>query len=84
MDTSGYYKEHKGGLLHAPNRVTLPGQSLTRNPIAEQKLQEKAGWFWFASRQEALAHFGITETAETACTRADCPDRVTMTVSEVR
>lgn len=81
--TSGYYKEHRGGLLCAPNRVTLPGQSLSRNPTADQKLQEQTGWFWFDSRPEALKHFGITEDADTTCLRDDCPDRVLPTADEL-
>lgn len=52
----GLYKNDNGTLLFAEVEVTAPDHHLS----AELK-EEGYGWKWFATRQEALEYYGITE-----------------------
>lgn len=51
IDTSGFYKNDKGVLRHAPNFVHSPSYSLTRETKAEKAAMD--GWQWFDSVEEA-------------------------------
>ena len=55
----GLYKNDNGTLLFAEVEVTATDYHLS----AELK-EEGCGWKWFATRQEALEYYGITEEAE--------------------
>ena len=52
----GLYKNESGTLLFAEVEVTAPDDYLS----AANK-EEGYGWKWFASREEALEYYGITE-----------------------
>lgn len=59
-DTSGFYKNDNGSLLHGPNYVLNAAYELRRENLATLTLPVD-GWHWFDSEQEARAAFNILE-----------------------
>lgn len=57
-DTSGFYS-FQDELYYGPNFVEGPNFSLYRDSHQSHTYPVN-GWWWFDSRAEALAHFGIT------------------------
>lgn len=63
MDESGFYKDHDGKLLFAPNFVYNKNYELLRENKDGYDYPVD-GWHWFETRQAALDAFGITEEQE--------------------
>ena len=59
-DTSGFYKNDNGTLLHGPNYVLNAAYELRRENHASFTLPVD-GWHWFASEAEARASLNILE-----------------------
>ena len=59
-DTSGFYKNDNGSLLHGPNYVLNRAYELRRENLATLTLPVD-GWHWFASEQEARTALNIPE-----------------------
>lgn len=59
-DTSGFYKNDNGMLLHGPNYVLNASYELRRENLATLTLPVD-GWHWFESESEARAAFNIPE-----------------------
>lgn len=59
-DTSGFYKNDNGSLLHGPNYVLNAAYELRRENLATLTLPVD-GWHWFDSEQEARASLNILE-----------------------
>lgn len=57
---AGFYKNDRGTLLEALNKVVSPAFILDISKKDEYELPVD-GWFYFDSREEALAEFGIKE-----------------------
>ena len=58
MNTSGFYKLFSDFVAYAPNFVTAPGIELVRG-AKDSYTYPVDGWYWFDSKQEAEAFFGI-------------------------
>lgn len=56
-DTSGFYL-FDGGLAHAPNFVHSPDFYIHRN-AKDTYTYPLGGWYWFDSREDARAFFGL-------------------------
>ena len=52
-DTSGFYKNDNGALLHGPNYVLNASYELRREN-RDQHTYPVGGWFWFDTEQEAV------------------------------
>lgn len=59
-DTSGFYKNDNGMLLHGPNYVLNAAYELLRENLAALTLPVD-GWHWFDSEAEARAALNIPE-----------------------
>ena len=59
-DTSGFYKNDNGMLLHGPNYVLNAAYELRRENLAALTLPVD-GWHWFDSEAEARAALNILE-----------------------
>ena len=59
-DTSGFYKNDNGMLLHCPNYVLNAAYELLRENLAALTLPLD-GWHWFDSEAEARAALNILE-----------------------
>jgi hypothetical protein len=59
-DTSGFYKNDNGALLHGPNYVLNAAYELRRENLAALTLPVD-GWHWFDSEAEARAALNILE-----------------------
>lgn len=57
-DTSGFYKNDNGTLLHGPNYVLNASYELRRENLATLTLPVD-GWHWFESEQEARTAFNL-------------------------
>lgn len=57
-DTSGFYKNENGNLLHGPNYVLNAAYELRRENLADLTLPVD-GWQWFDSEAEARAAFNL-------------------------
>ena len=57
-DTSGFYKNDNGSLLHGPNYVLNAAYELRRENHANLTLPVD-GWHWFASEAEARTAFNL-------------------------
>ena len=61
-DTSGFYKNDNGTLLHGPNYVLNAAYELRRENLATLTLPVD-GWHWFESEQEARTAFNLPAPA---------------------
>ena len=61
-DTSGFYKNDNGDLLHGPNYVLNAAYELRRENHATLTLPVD-GWHWFDSEAEARAAFNLPAPA---------------------
>ena len=64
-DTSGFYK-HDGDVLFGPNFVLNANYELRRE-TKEQHTYPTDGWYWFDTKEDAYAFFGVelpTEQSE--------------------
>ena len=63
-ETAGFYKYESSSLYYGPNYVYDANYALVKEHI-ESYIAEGMfpvdGWYWFDSREEALAHFGIQD-----------------------
>jgi hypothetical protein len=59
-DTSGFYKNDNGMLLHGSNYVLNAAYELLRENLAALTLPVD-GWHWFDSEAEARAAFNLPE-----------------------
>ena len=59
IDTSGFYKNEGGQLLHAPNVVEGPEYVLLRQYVQTYPLPLPDGWVWFDTEAAARAAFGL-------------------------
>ena len=60
MDTSGFYKNDDGYVLHGPHFVLGPyGSFELRVETKDTHTYPTDGWYWFDSREEAYNFFGL-------------------------
>jgi len=80
IKTAGYYKVEGDELLHAPNRVTTPTDTLTKESYSTPKdlaAQAKTGWRWFDTREAAVAALNFAGPGpDLTCVVEDCADRI--------
>jgi hypothetical protein len=57
-DTSGFYKNDNGYVLHGPNFVLNANYEL-RKETKDQHTYPTDGWYWFDSVEEAYTFFGL-------------------------
>lgn len=57
-DTSGFYKNDGGALIHGPKFVLNANYELRRE-THNQHNYPVDGWYWFDSEGDARAHFGL-------------------------
>jgi hypothetical protein len=64
-NTKGFYKEQEGSLIYAPNTVLHKDFQLYKEQ-QETYTYPVEGWYWFNTREDAEAFFGIVpeETEE--------------------
>lgn len=60
LDTSGFYKNDNGALLHGPNYVLNAAYELRRETLATLTLPVD-GWHWFDSEAAARNAFNLPE-----------------------
>jgi len=58
MNTSGFYKNDDGFLLHGPNQVLNLNYELNREE-KNSYLYPIDGWYWFDSEEEAKSFFKL-------------------------
>jgi hypothetical protein len=59
-DTSGFYKNEDGLLVHGPNYVVgLYQNSELRREKKDQYTYPVQGWYWFDSEKEAKIFFNL-------------------------
>ena len=67
MDTSGFYKNEEGQLLHGPTTVQFPisvdHPGLNREQRSDYTYPVE-GWYWFDAEEDARAFFGLPEEPE--------------------
>ena len=56
-DTSGFYK-HDGDVLFGPNFVLNANYELRRE-TKEEHTYPTDGWYWFDTKEDAYAFFGV-------------------------
>ncbi len=61
MDTSGFYKNDKGEVLHGNDYVVNLDIFLVRD-LKDQYTYPVDGWYWFDSAEEAYSFYGIEYT----------------------
>jgi hypothetical protein len=57
-DTSGFYKNEDGNVLHGHDLVYNANYCLNRD-LSDQYEYPIDGWYWFDSIQDAYSFFGI-------------------------
>ena len=59
-DTSGFYKNEDGLLVHGPNYVVgLYGSTELHRETKDQHTYPVQGWYWFDSEEEAKVFFNL-------------------------
>ena len=80
IKTAGYYKVEGDELLHAPNRVTTPTDTLLKESHTTGKdlaAQARTGWRWFDTRETAVAALNFAGPGpDLTCVVEDCADRI--------
>lgn len=58
LDTSGFYKNYSGYLVHGPTCISNKDYELKREKKGEYQYPVD-GWFWFDSEKEAKTFFNL-------------------------